>query len=1064
MKRILLLALGAASSVACAQEMKLLRFPTVHDKQVVFVHGGDLWTMELGSNSARRLTSNPGSETAPIISPDGSQIAFTGQYDGTNAVYVIPSEGGEPRRVTYDGRPAKAAFWVDNDTLGISQSTEGFTAGLYFVETSGSLPRATAIQEFTSGSISPDGHVVAYNRRASYAFNWRYYRGGTQGVISFYDLATNKYWEAPHGREQNYHPMWVKDQVYYISDRDLGTQNLYRFDTNSKRAVRLTNFSDTEIRNPKTDGKTIVFERGAGLYTYDIATGKVVALSPRMLGELTLRRPVLKKVNNLISGLSLSPSGKRVAFAARGDIFTVPRTGDTHNLTETQGIRDEQPTWSPDGQSIAYLTEKGGEQELWVMDNLGGDKKKLAPANQATSLQWSPDSKTILATTFDNKLLLVDATSGKVTKVDEGDYGIGSPEFSPIGDYIAYLKPGANLFGQVWIYDVKKAKSTQVSEGYFNDLGLSWDQGGKYLYVLSMRDYEPTLGVFEQTLDTPMVAKVYAHVLAKDTPNPLAPRNDEEPLKPKTPPVEAKPDAKAPAKEEPKATKIDFDGLSKRSLLLPVPGGQNFGLVGVDNGVLIATGEGLSMFSFASRQMVPIFAGGISSIAFNSDRSKFAYQLGSAVGVANVQPGVELAQGLLNTNNVEMMVEPVKEWEQIINEVWRTYRDRFYQADMVGINWNEIKNRYMPLVKYCSNRDDVNYLMGMLIGEVGTGHAYNGGGDMGMSVSNPVSVGYFGADMVADASGKVKFGKIYHGDGESPMTRNPLDEPGIDISEGNFLLAIDGKEVNAANPPLKWLQNKAGKVVTVTVNSTPSMTGAKTYKVRPLPSEEGLRYQDYVETNRKLVDKLSGGKIGYVHVPNTATEGMTGFMKGYYSQSHKQALIIDERFNGGGFIPTFFIERLKREVQSGFKGRYGSEIGFPTQSVNGPTCMLINEYAGSGGDMFPYLYKSNKIGKVFGRRTWGGLVGITGGIPLIDGGGFTVPAFGLYDIKTGKWIAENTGVDPDVDIDARPDMVAQGKDECLEAAVKHLLDELKKHPAKPLKAPPSPRNRPTGKD
>lgn len=1058
MKPLLILALSATTVAAFAQEMKLLRFPAVHGNKVAFMHGSDLWLTELGGGAARRLTSHTGVESRPVFSPDGSMIAFVGMYDGANCTYVVSADGGDPKRVTWDGRPNAPLFWKDNQTIGIRQGNDGFTQVLQYVNVDGGFPRPTAVQEIASGTLSPDGNTVAYNRNNSYTFNWRYYRGGTQGVVSLYNLATNAYSELPHGREQNYHPMYVGNDIYYLSDRDFGTLNLFMYDSGSKRITRVTDFKDAEIRNPRTDGKTIVFERGAGLFAYDVATSKVSAIVPKMQGDLNLRRPSLKRVNNLMSGITISPSGKRVAISARGDIFSVPRTGDTRNLTDSQGVREEAPNWSPDGQAIAYISDEGGENNIWTMDSLGGNRKKICGAMQATNMQWSSDNKSLLLTTFDNKAIIVDVASGKSTTIGRSDYGISSAEFSPLDDYVAYISVQKNLFGAVFIYDVKSGKTHQVSEGYFNDSNLSWDQNGKFLYVVSQREYAPTLVQFEQTLDSPPLYKVYAHVLSKKTPNPLAPRNDEEPIKPKAPAADAPKEApKEPAKEEPKEkrTEIDFDGLAKRALVLPWGAGPIGGVIGVDNGVLAATPEGLQMFSFASRQAMPILAPGFSGLAFNADRNKLAFLAGPAAGIADVQPGIDMARSAISLNGLEMVVDPVKEWTQIIDETWRLYRDRFYQADMVGADWTAVKNRYMPLVKYASSRDDVNYIMGMMIGEVGTGHAYNGGGEASGS-AQMMPVGYLGADYALDGDA-VKIAKIYEGDGVDMMTRGPLVEPGTDIKAGSYLVAIDGKAVNASNPPQKFLQNKAGKTVYLSINSKPGMDGARKVQVRAVPSEEAMRYQDWVEENRKKVEKWSGGRIGYVHVPDTAVDGMIGFMKGYYSQSQKDALIIDERFNGGGFIPTFFVERLQRKVQSGFKARYGAEIGFPTQSVNGPTAMLVNEYAGSGGDMLPYLYKINKVGKIFGKRTWGGLVGIQGNFPLVDGGAVTVPGFGLYDITTGKWIAENTGVDPDVVIDARPDKVFAGVDEALEATVKHLLAELKKNPPKPLKAPVSPK-------
>lgn len=1057
MSSLLICALATAlpSTPVAGDPIKFLHSPIVHGDQLVFNHAGDLWTSDLSGGIARRLTTFPANETSPVFSPDGQWIAFTGFYDGAPEVYVIPSEGGQPQRVTYEGVGSKPLYWKDNNTIAVSsngQSTWGFMSPLQFVPRTGGAVSTSAVQEIANGSLLADGTLV-YNRRNSYNFNWRRYRGGTQGVVSFYDLKQNKYWELSHGREQNYWPMAVGSDVYFISDRELGTLNFYKTDAKGAKPKQLTFFDDMDIKTPSTDGKTIVFERGSVLYAYDIATGKTREIAPRVLGDINPVRPILKKVAGNISAFSLSPSGARVAVEARGEIFTVPaKGGDTRNLSDSSGVRERFPAWSPDGQKIAYVTDKSGEYEIHVMGQRGGDDKTVTTGNlKIQGLDWMPDNKTLMVSTFDLKLILVDTETKKQTLVRQSNLGIGSVDVSAGGEYIAIVDTMENLFSALFIYDVKTGKTTQVTDGYYTIGSAAWDRGGKYLYVSSRRDYPFSPSSTETDMGIGPGDRVYMIPLTKDMTNPLAPREEDEP-------VAAKADAKKeePKKPEaPKGMKIDFDGMEKRMIALPWPVGQVGSLIGDENGVYALINGGLASFSLMTRQPATILAPGtFQALTFNDKRNKIAFLSGGNVCVSDVRPEINPAQAAINTSEVEMIVDPRAEWKQIITDAWRWYRDKFYDANMVGVDWNMIKKRYDAMVPFCTNRNDVNTVLGLMIGEVGTGHAYVGGGD-GYPISAPsYNMGMLGCDY-AVVDGKIKFAKIFSGDGRDRTNRGPLTEPGLNIQEGMFLLAINGNKVDAANPPGKFLVNKATKNVILTIADNAAGAGSRKVTVRAAADDGGLRYDDYVSSRRELVSKLSGGKIGYFHVPDTAVDGIIGFQKGYYANSGKEAVIVDERFNGGGFIPTFFQERLDRRLQAAFKQRNGIDVMFPTQSILAPTCLLINEYAGSGGDLFPWFYKKNNQGKLIGKRTWGGLVGITGNLPLVDGGGVTVPEFGLYDPETGKWIAENTGIDPDIEVDARPDLIAAGRDPQIEKAVETLLAEIKKG-RKPIKVPAFP--------
>jgi len=1038
----------ALAAVQTGSEMRLMRYPDIHGDAIVFTYAGDLWTANVDGGLARRLTSHPGGESFPYYSPDGKWIAFTGSYDGNPDVYVMPSEGGEPTRLTFDSGPdfvkgwtpdGKIAYVSDADTPG------SFSYGLKLLNPKGGLPTVTKQEEIFDLSFSADGKRIAFNRNNSHAFNWRRYRGGTQGRIAFSDLNATDYKEIPSGRENRWHPMWIGDNVFYIGDKNLGTRNLYVWDTKANRERQVTNYSDVDIKWPNTDGKTIIFERNGYLQTYDVASGKVETLNPRVATDAVAARPRMVKLGTALSSFSLSPSGNRIAVGARGEVFSVPaRTGETRHVGGDSSSNEKNAAWSPDGKTIAFLSDKTGEFRVYTMPQMGGDWTEL-PTPTGTPIEnfaWAPDSEKISIWSGD-RLHVFNIKTGQTDEVFVEPFN-GAPvpyDWSPDSKWIAYCKSGPNLFTAIHLYDVEKKTSTKVTEGYYSDDNVAFDVNGKYLYFVSKRTINPNFGDFEFNLNTENAQRVYAMVLSKDGDNPLLRPGDEEPA--------GGPPAAQPAQPAPVVTKIDLEGLDKRVIALPWPAGTYPALAGLRNGVLTFINGTWTMFDFNSRTSQPLITGP-QALDFNAARTKFAYVApGGVLGISDLRPGIEMGAGRVNLNNVEFRLDPREEWKQIYWEAWRYERDKFYDKDMGGVDWAAMGKRYEAFLPYVAHRSDLNYVLGQLLGELGTGHSYVQGGDMGDGGAN-VPTGMLGADYET-FNGKIRFKKIFSGLNFEEPRRGPLGEPGVNVKVGDYLLAIDGKEIGS-DPPGKHLVGKVGRTVRITVNSSPTMQGASTYTVRPIANEGDLRYITWVEDNRALVSKLSGGKIGYMHVPNTAIEGVIEFLKGYYSQSDKQAIIIDERYNGGGFIPTFFVEKLGRTINSAFRQREGQDIMFPPQSLDMPKALLINEFAGSGGDMFPYLFKKMNLGPLIGNRTWGGLVGITGYASLVDGGGVSAPEFGIYDPDTGEWIAENKGVDPDIAVDLRPDLVAKGQDPQLQKAVDHLLAEI----AKGRKAPKIP--------
>ncbi len=1031
-----------------------MRNADVYGDKVVFTYAADLFIMDRKDGIATRLTSHAGSEGNARFSPDGTQIAFAASYDGNTDVFVMPAEGGTPRRLTYvsdadvpiDWTPdGKLAYWSTGGALG------GFQFSTYIIDPAKpGMPKRLPLEEMAAGSFSPDGNTLVYNRKNSFGFNWRRYRGGTQGKISFYDIKANKYWEIPSKRENSYQPMWVGNMVYYISDRDFGTRNLYSYDTNSKSVKRITEFKDADIKNPQTDGKTIVWERDGFLQAFDIKSSKVENVKAHIQTDHLSVRPRLRNVADSISDMGLSPSGIRIALEARGEIFSVPgKTGDTRNLTNSNGSREQHPRWSPDGKLILFTSDESGEVVIYTRPQMGGEAKmiKTDPKHRITNVEWMPDGKKLTYNTGDGKLYLYDLASSSSVLVAESQYQAAVQyDVAKDGSWIAYTMPSDSGFGAIWLYNVEEKKSTKVTEGYYNDSSVSFDQSGKYIYFVSDRTFIPGFGPFEIGIDMEPGGRVYMAALSKDAKNPIIPKSDEEPVKDDAPPATGGPDDDhgndvPNGGPLPKGTRIDLEGLAERALPLPVPPG-GYGVLGITNGALVFEQGAIWYYGVGGRQLVPMYQGQFGLVTANQSRSKLALQTPQGISIVDARPGIDIASGVVNTSNVEMMWDPKAEWNQIFNEAWRFERDQYYDPNMVGLDWEKIKKQYAAYMPYVEHRADLNYVLGNMISETGTGHSYVNGGEMG-PMGTPVNVGYLGADYENDGN-YVKFKRVFKGLNFEEGRRSPLGEPGLNVNNGDYLLEINGTKVTADIELHSLLQNKVGKVVNLTVNSSKSMTGSRVIRVRPIANEDDMRYITWVEDNRAKVAKASNGTIGYIHVPNTSQQGIIEFVKGFYSQTNKKAWIIDERFNGGGFIPVFFTDALKRQLKTMGKIRDFKNTSMQTV-MDGPKTMLINEFAGSGGDMLPWLFREEKLGPLIGMRTWGGLVGIQGNAPLVDGGGFTAPSFGIYDAVRQEWIAENKGVDPDIEVDARPDLIALGQDPILERGITEMLAQMKKY-------------------
>jgi tricorn protease len=1052
--------LALASTMLAMQtptiEPRLLRQPDVHGNTVVFVYAGDLWASSVDDGAvARKIASNVGVRSSaaqspvarPHISPDGKWVAFTGNFDGSSNIYVVSIDGGEPRRVTYSNVSEQVFDWTPDGKIAYltteGMPTLGRQAQLKIIDPNGGLPQETPIKEVGAGSFMGSSRKIVYTRANSYNFNWRRYRGGTQGKISMYDMDTHEYTELPAKRDQNFFPMPIGDSVYYVSDKANGSLNLFK---NTKgRDSQVTKNEDSDIRWPASDGKTIVWERNGNLYHFNPDAKTEKKINVRIPSENLATRPTMKSLVPLISGFDISPSGARIVVDARGEVFSLPtKSGETRNLTNSSGSREKKVSWSPDGRWISYLSDKSGEYQLYAQPQQGGAEKQLTK-NLPFVLEgydWMPGGKKLLLMSPEPAAYVFDIETSKLTKIDSFPNGGMSYSVSEDGKYIAYTKGRGNGWRQIVAYEVETGKTTPITEGYYDDGELAFDLNGKYLYYTSSRDFNPSFGRNEFSLKVEDTDRMFAISLRADTPNPFLDKNDEEPD------PDAKPGAPAAPAADDKGTRIDFDGIERRIMVLPMPAGNYSGLTGGNGNVFYQNGSTLFSYRMGAKAPTPMYEGFILG-QFNPSRTKLlAYQFGGTLQVLDVAPGMNPASpGRVDTSNLEAVIDPRQEWAQIVKDAWRYERDQFYDANMAGTDWNAIGAKYVDMVKYANHRSDVNYILGMMIGELGTGHAYvQGQGDVGTPPFSRVAVGTLCADYEVK-NGGVMFKKILRGFNDKESLQTPLGLPGVNVNEGDYLVAIDGKPVDSSTDPSKLLLGKVGKLVSLMVNSKPGMEGARKVRVRPIASDTTARYEEFIEGNRKMVEKLSGGRIGYMHIQNTAAEGSTDFVRGFYSQSDKDAMIVDERWNGGGYIQPWFVDTLARTNKAMIQPRYGShqpESAF----IDGPVAMLINGYAGSGGDFFPYMFRQAKRGLLIGKRTWGGLVGISGGYTLVDGGNLTAPSFSIYNPDTEEIIGENTGIDPDIDVDARPDLIAKGQDPQLEAAVKHLLEQLAKSPKK----------------
>ncbi|MBI1850638.1 MAG: PD40 domain-containing protein [Planctomycetes bacterium] len=1077
---LLLLVLLPTSLVRAAD--KLLRFPDVSRESIAFTYGGDLWTVPRAGGVARQLTTTEGLEWLPKFSPDGKWIAFTAQVDDADwDVYVIPAEGGEPRRLTWhpdSGHPNErmgpddqVVCWSQDGTKVIFRSRRDqmgpWPGRLWAIPVDGGLEEPLPMPESGLASFAPDGKRLAYARTYRDFRTWKRYRGGMAQDIWIFDLASADVERITDWEGTDNFPMWHGEKIYFASDRE-GWMNLFSYDVKSKQTRRITNHDRFDVKFPSLGPDAIVYEYGGAIFLLDLANEQSHAVPIEVHSDRANVRPAWKSVSDRITSWALSPSAARAVVVARGDVFTLPaEKGEARNLTATPGADDRSANWSPDGKKIAWISDSTGEDEIWLAaaDGSAPPERLTSDGNGARFAPiWSPDSTKILCADKNLRLVLVDVATKATTEVEHAKYGeITSYAWAPDSKWVTYAIAGENELSSVRIYSLDQKKSFAVTDAMTDSNSPVFDPSGKYLMFTSNRDLTPTLGQFELSFTYNKTTRIYVATLRADLPSPFAPESDEEKGKAE----EKKKDEghldktdlpKEPAEEKKtEPLKIDVDGIGSRIAVAPQPAANIFGLIPVEGKLLfvVASEDGgsssLKVLDFDKRKVTTLLDG-IDGYDVSADGKKVIYKSGATLGIVDVKTDpAKVGDGKIETGGLRAKIDPLVEWREVFDEAWRQERDFFYDPGMHGLDWPKVHDKYAELLPFAAHRTDVTYLIGEMIGELATSHSYVGGGEM--KHVDRVGTGLLGIDWELDrASGRYRVKRVVDGQNWIDARRSPLTEPGVAVKAGEYVLAVDRRELRAPMNPYSAFEGTAGKAITLRVSAAASGEGARDVVVRPIGDESELRYFDLIETNRRKVDAMSNGAIGYVHIPNMGLEGLSEFVRQYFPQIRKQGLIVDDRYNGGGFVSQMILERLRRVVVGMSSSRNAGDSTYPEATFNGYMACLINEYSASDGDYFPYYFRKFGLGPLIGKRTWGGVVGIRGNQPLIDGGYVTRPEFAAFGAD--GWVIENHGTDPDLEIDNLPKSVIAGHDPQLEKAVELLLKQIADHPKELPKRPP----------
>ena len=1057
------------------QDARLLRFPAVHGNQLVFTYAGDLYTVASSGGEARKLTNAPGFEMFARFSPDGSQIAFTGNYDGNTEVYVMPAQGGEPKRLTYTATLGRddvsdrmgpnniVTGWTPDGKNVIyrsrKQSFNAFVGQLFTVPATGGMSVELPLPEGGWNSFSADGSQLAYNRVFREFRTWKYYQGGMADDIWIYDFANKTVKNITNNIAQNIFPMWFGDEIFFVSERDR-TANIFVYNVKTQQTAKVTQHATYDVKFPSAGDKAIVYENGGDIYIMDVATRNTRKISVQINDDGIAGRNVWKDVSREVRSADVSPDGKRLVMTAHGEVFTVPvKSGITHNLTMSSCANDRNSCWSPDGQWIAYLSDRSGEFEIYIQKQDGSE-----PAIQLTTgadtykfnIEWSPDSKKILWNDKKMRLQYVDVKTKEVTLVAQSPiWEYSSFSWSPDSRWITFTEQSENQFGCVFLFHTDTKKKTAVTDTWYDSSSPTFSRDGKYLFFVSDRTFSPTYSSVEWNYAYQRMSRIYAVTLAADTPSPFAPVNDEvKPVSDEPKKEEPKDDKKAktePKKEEAAMTKIDVTGLTNRIFDLPVPADRYRNLQHANNKLYFQRGNNIYMYDLEKQKETELGQG--MNYTLTADGKKMLVNKGSEFWVIDTPTGkINLEDNAVNLSGLRMYVDKQAEWKQIYDECWRQMRDFFYVDNMHGVNWTEMRDKYAVLLPYSKTKDDVNYLIGEMIGELNVGHAYISGGDRVQA--SRVPMGLLGAKISKDAaSGFFRLDSILAGANWNKELRSPLTEIGVDAKKGEYITAINGQSLEKENDIYRLLAGMADRQVELQLNSKPALSGSRKVIVIPIADEANLYYYNWVQANIRKVEKATNGQVGYIHIPDMGAEGLNEFVKHFYPQLDKKALIIDDRGNGGGNVSPMILERLQREIQRSNISRNSLiPTQTPSQMMLGPKVLLINKYSASDGDLFPYGFQKYKLGKVIGTRSWGGVVGIRGSLPFVDGTDLRKPEYASYSSDVSQWIIEGHGVEPDIHIDNDPAREYAGVDDQLNKAIEVILEELKNY--KPIPAVP----------
>ncbi|MDE3056743.1 MAG: PD40 domain-containing protein [Bacteroidota bacterium] len=1057
---------GITEHASAQIDARMLQYPAVSKTQIVFAYAGDLWVAPKEGGVANRLTTPKGEETFPRFSPDGSKIAFSGNYEGNVDVYIIPSKGGMPVRLTHHGMPDRMVDWYpDGQHLLYASSMESGRQRFdqfYRASVEGGMPEQLVIPYGEFASLSPDGKKIAYTPMSQAFRTWKRYRGGWAADIWVFDFERGTAENITDNPANDEFPMWYNNTIYFLSDRGENERsNIWAYDLNTKQTRQITNFSEFDIHFPSIGPDDIVFEAGGKLYLLDLATEKYHEVKIEVVtDEITLMSHA-ENLEKRISNFFVAPDGKRALFEARGEIFSVPaENGNVVDLTNTSGVAERYPAWSPNGKYVAYWSDRSGEYELTLKDlEHPTEEKKLTSygAGFRYHIYWSPDSKKMAFIDKAMNIFIYDLDKNSTTKVDreeyyyEGDLENFTVSWSSDSRWLAYAKDMNNRHGAIYIYDVKENQAHEVSSGYYDSRQPCFDPDGKYLYYLTNNTFAPLYSDVDNTFIYPNSTRIAAVTLRPDIASLLAPKVDTTAVKAdeKKEEGEKKKEDEKKKEEKAKEVKIDFNGISAREVMLPPEAGNYTNLEAVSGKVVYLkmprTGSSekkrtITYYDLDKREEKTV-ASEIDNYMISADGKKAMIAKSGSYYITDIAPEQKLEKKM-PTSGMEMTVVPREEWKQIFNDAWRFERDFFYDPNMHGVDWNAMRRQYGALINDAVTRWDVNYIIGELISELSSSHTYRGGGDT--EIPEQRAVGYLGIDWEL-ANGAYRIQKIIKAAPWDTEVKSPLVQPGINVKEGDYILAVNGVPMDISKDPWAAFEGLAGKTVELTVNSTPTMEGARNIYVETLRDETRLRQLAWMEENREKVDKATDGTIGYIYVQDTGIEGQNDLVRQFTAQFNKQGLIIDERFNSGGQIPDRFIELLDRKPLAFWAVRDGKKWEWPPVANFGPKVMLINGWSGSGGDAFPDYFREAKLGPLIGMRTWGGLIGISGNPALIDGGGITVPTFRMYD-PNGKWFAEGHGVDPDIKVVDDPAQMAKGSDPQLEKGIETVMQLLKEHP------------------